>query len=123
MAGVPPVALTGVLLLCLLVIVFDLKASVGSSAYVARLGLGVRGGEESPDPPIVIHALFAPSVLAALPLDPVIVLLKWLGAGALGAGLHGCPFPIAFLPPPSSLAAPAPISLRRVSGVCGGAAR
>ena len=78
MAGVPPVALTGVLLLCLLVIVFDLKASVGCSAYVARRGLGVRGGEESPDPPIVIHAFLAPFVLPSLPLDPVIVLFNWL---------------------------------------------
>ena len=88
MARVPPVALAGVRDLCLDVAVLNLESPVGGSAYVARLWLGVAGGEESSNPPIVIHALPAPSVFAALPLDSVIVLIKGLARGALGAGLH-----------------------------------
>ena len=88
MARVTPVAFKGVLDLCRCVAVFDFEPPVGGSAYVARLWLGVAGGEQSSNPPIVIHALFAPSVLALLPLDPVIVLIKGLARGALGAGLH-----------------------------------
>ena len=88
MARVPPVAFTGVLLLCRFVAVFDLQPPVGGSAYVARLWLGVAGGEQSSNPAVIGHALFAPSVLAALPLDSVIVLIKGLARGALGAGLH-----------------------------------
>ena len=78
MARVPPVALAGVRDLCLDVAVLNLESPVGGSAYVARRGLGVRGGEESPDPPIVGHALLTPCVLPSLPLDAVIVLIKRL---------------------------------------------
>ena len=88
MATESPETFTGVLLLCRFVAVFDFQPPVGGSAYVARLWLGVAGGEQSSNPAVVGHALFAPSVLAALPLDPVIVLSKWLARGALGAGLH-----------------------------------
>ena len=88
MARVPPVAHTGVRDLCLDVIMLNLEPPVGGPAYVARLWLRVAGGEQSSNPPIVIHALFAPSVLAALPLDSVIVLIKRLARGALGARLH-----------------------------------
>ena len=86
------VTFDGVLLLCRSVAVFNFESPVGGSAYVARLWLGVAGGEESSNPPIVIHALPAPSVFAALPLDSVIVLIKRLARGALGARLHRCPF-------------------------------
>ena len=92
MAGMAPVALTGVLDLCRFVAVFDFEPPVGGSAYVARLWLGVAGGEQSSNPAVIGHALFAPSVLAALPLDSVIVLIKRLARGALGARLHRCPF-------------------------------
>ena len=66
MARMTPVALTGVLLLCLDVAVLNLKASGGGSALVARRGLGVRGGEQSPDPPIITHAVGTLSVGASL---------------------------------------------------------
>ena len=92
MARVTPVRFTGVLLLCRVVAVFDFEPPVGGSAYVARLWLGVAGGEQSSYPAVVGHAIFAPSVLAALPLDSVIVLIDWLGCGALGARLHRRPF-------------------------------
>ena len=88
MAAEAPETFTGVLLLCRFVAVFDLQPPVGGSAYVARLWLGVAGGEQSSNPAVIGHALFAPSVLAALPLDSVIVLIKGLARGALGAGLH-----------------------------------
>ena len=88
MARVAPVRFTGVLLLCRFVAVFDLESPVGGSAYVARLWLGVAGGEQSSNPAVIGHALFAPSVLASLPLDSVIVLIKRLARGALGARLH-----------------------------------
>ena len=92
MARMTPVRFTGVLLLCRFVAVFDLEPPVGGSAYVARLGLGVAGGEQSSNPAVIGHALFAPSVLALLPLDPVMVLIKGLARGALGARLHRCSF-------------------------------
>ena len=87
MARVPPVALTGVLLLCLDVIMFDLEPPVGGPAYVARLWLRVAAAS-SRLTQRSCHALLAPSVLAALPLDSVIVLIKRLARGALGARLH-----------------------------------
>ena len=88
MATESPETFTGVLLLCRFVAVFNLQPPVGGPAYVARLWLGVAGGEQSSNPTVIGHALFAPSVLPALPLDPVIVLIKGLARGALGAGLH-----------------------------------
>ena len=88
MARVTPVRFTGVLLLCRFVAVFDFEPPVGGAAYVARLWPGMTGGEQSSYPAVVGHAIFAPSVLAALPLDSVIVLIDWLGCGALGACLH-----------------------------------
>ena len=88
MATESPETFTGVLLLCRFVAVFDLQPPVGGSAHVARLWLGVAGGEQSSNPAVIGHALFAPSVLAALPLDSVIVLIKRLARGAPGARLH-----------------------------------
>ena len=123
MATEAPETFTGVLLLCRFVAVFDFESPVGGSAYVARLWLGVAGGEQSSNPAVIGHALLALAVFAALPLDSVIVLIKWLASGALGARLHRCPFSLTLPPLPCPLAAPAPESLGRASGVCGVAAR
>ena len=82
-----------------LVAVLNFHASVGGTAKVARLVffLCVACGEESSHPPVALHAFFAPSVFPSLPLDSVIVLIKRLGGGALGALLHLCPFLLTLL--------------------------
>ena len=73
---------------------FNFKPSRRIAAEVARLVvlLRVARRQDLPDPSIVTHAFLAGFVLSALPLDSVIVLIKWFGCVALGASLHLCPF-------------------------------
>ena len=72
----------------------NLQPSRSIAAEVARLVvlLRVARRQDLPNPPIVAHAFFAPSVLSALQFYSVIVLTQWLLSVALGTRLHGCPW-------------------------------
>ena len=75
------------------VAMFNFKPSRRIAAEVTRLivALRVARRQDSPNLSVVAHALHAPFVLSALPLNSVIVLTQWLLSVALGTRLHGCP--------------------------------
>ena len=75
------------------VAMFNFKPSRSIAAEVARLVvlLRVARRQDLPDPSIVAHAFFAPSVFPMLPLNSVIILIQWQITVTLGANLHGCP--------------------------------